>query len=195
MNLEKTALAVLIVAVNAAAVSSMALGAVSTEIHLSAAGSPYTLKKIDCAAAGASAMRVSGLVQLVYPGEELPGNLPTIEINCDNVIFDSGAKLTSLSSLVLNAHNVRGSLVVQTLSRSDGRSGNVTTRVQSGGDTGGARSSAGVGSNNNIQVESVTQGANGSNGASVHGADGSPGASTSTVIEIPGLSRSESSDH
>jgi hypothetical protein len=182
------------------------------EIHLSAQNSPYTLKKIDCAAAGASGLHVSGLVQLSYPGEDIPGNVPTIEINCDNVTFDGGAKITSLSSVVLNARNVRGSIVVQTLSRSDGRSGNVTTHIQSGGKTVSTRAhrpQGGVDSDLNedvdgdaagaqatqhpVEVESSVRGRSQSSPA-VRGSDGASGTSTTTVIDIPGLSAPRNSD-
>jgi hypothetical protein len=194
MNFRKAVYAALIAATCAGVwLSSGANAAASAEIRVDARGSPYTLKKIDCAGSGVHTLHVSGSVQLAYPGEQTPGNLPTIEINCENVIFDPGAKLTSLSSIVLNASSVRGSIVVQTLSRSDGRSGNVTTRIQSGSNSAGERGAAGQGPS--IEVESITRGANGANGQSagsaVQGSNGTAGGSSSTYIDIPGLSGSD----
>ena len=222
MNFGKTVSAALLAAMCAGwCAYSVAEAAVSAEIRLDAGSSPYTLKKIDCAASGVHTLHVSGLVQLVYPGEQTPGNLPTIEINCEHVIFDQGAKLTSLSSIVLDASSVQGSIVVQTLSRSDGRSGNVSTRIHSGSqtvttrthrprgnqdvdtdlkeevdsDSTGARGAGAQGPS--IDVESYSRGANGAKGEAVHGSNGAAGGSSSTTIDIPGLSGPDTpaSDH
>lgn len=156
------------------------------ELVLKSDDSPITRDSIDCSSTGATTLVIKGEVELVRPDDNDDFSPQTINVRCENMLFEASAMIKTRSSLMIEISGLAAGPITLVSTRGvAGRDGaedhSIYTRRQSdAGAPGGAGGAGGDASNDPIKGNhSSKRGDNGAPGApgtsGLSGADGASG--------------------